>query len=361
MHTDRRTFVKAGGLAAVLGTTGLAGCNLFGDGGGAAAGQSWQYDPATLGPSPNVAFAGIDYATLYENREDLPDSMADSFQQPQDVPIRPEDVDQLVGVAGGEVVLNTGSSADFQRLLAFGSTALTGDLPREDIAADLESRAGASQVGEYEGYTLYESPIGGAGVANPQFDGSGVTALRDDAVVAGVGLYRNADTTVSGRQAAEQMIDASAGDVRRLDETDGTASDLQGRVGDGTVSTGVAVDPNLVATAEDAGGDVGGEIGGTSQFVSGFRGGGLGADVDGGTADLSLVLVYESGSRARDSGVVSIVRALKPEYESQSGIEEVSASRDGAVITATIRGDPQAIAEQGQSAATVLDVAPRGR
>lgn len=360
MVTNRRSFLKAGSAAAFLGTVGLAGCNQFLGGGDTTDAGSWQYDPAALASSPNVAFASADYGTMYENRDELPESMSEGFEVDSDSPMGPGDIDHLVGVGGGSVALQTGQSSDVGPMSMFGSLALTGDIPRDELAAEMESDDSASEVGDYEGYTLYEtSSFDDVGaVDTPGFGGSGAVALGDSAVVAGVVVERESQTDVTGRQTTEQMIDASAGNARRLSETSGPAQQLQSSLGDAIFSVGVEVDPEIVSTYAGAGGTPAAGGFDVGQYTDGFRAGGMSMDVGGDTSTFTFVAVYENGQRADEAAIDDAAEAMAPQMEGEEGIESISASRDGEVITVTVEGDTQTMFQAGQSTGSSFSLAP---
>lgn len=353
MQTNRRELLKATSAAAVLGATGLAGC--MGLGGGGSGSGTWQYDPAELGPSPNVVFGSMDYAALYEVQSELPESMQSDLETGEDSPISPEDLDQLSGVGGGRVSQSTESFS------MFGSTAVTGDLDREAMVDQIESEGDVSSVGEYDNYALYEASnleetdaVGGVG--GQSYDGSATVAIGDSAMVVGGGVSRDGESSVTGQEAVEHAIDASAGDAPLLDDAGGAATDLKGHLGDAMLTVGVAVDPDLVSLAEEMYGGSGGS-GGASQYISGLTGGGMTADVDGEEATFTAVLLYEDATRAEDSGVAGFVNFLEGELESEDGISDVSASQDGPAVTVTLTGDTTTLAEQGQSTGSSLGLA----
>lgn len=353
MNTNRRSFLKASGLAVALGSVGLAGCNQFIGGDGSTDAGTWQYDPRALASSPNVGFMSMDYGRLYENRDELPESMAEDFEtESADSPIGPADIDHVVGVGGGSADLSAESAAGGP-LSMFGSFAITGDIPRDELASELESDQTASEVGEYEGYTMYESAdfedLGEMDA--PGIGGSGAVALGDSAVVAGVVVEQNADVDVTGRRATEQMIDAQAGSARRISETSGPSQRLQNTLGETMVTVGLEVDPELVTLAQQAatGTQQSGDYD-LGQYTNGFRAGGFGMDIGGDVSEFTFVAIYESAERADEAAIDDTVEALAPNVEGQDGIESLSGSRDGEAITVTMTGDTQRLFEASQSA-----------
>ena len=346
MQTDRRTFLKASGMAAVMAATGLAGC---GDGGGGGSGD-WIYDPTEVSDVPNVAFGSMAYGTLYDNRDQLPASMQDNFETNPDSPLQPEDIDDMAGVGGGEV------SEDMQTAGAFGSLAITGDIPRGELEAEMESDGSAESAGSYEDYAMYtvsDLPNSVGGVpGSGQFQGSGAVAIGDDAMVAGFSYAQGLDLGATGESAVQTMIDSSAGNAGRLSDTSGPAQRVQDRLSDAMLSIGAEVDPDLVSLAGRLGGG-----GMAAQILAGLRGGGLGADVDGDTSTYRFVAVYDSEQAATDAGIADLVSGMQAQVEDQEGVESVDATQDGAVVEVTLTGDTEALAEQGAGAGPTLDVA----
>lgn len=347
MQTDRRSFIKASGMAAVMAATGLAGC---GGGGGGGSGD-WIYDPTAVADVPNIAFGSMAYGTLYDNREELPESMQENFQTDSESPLQPEDIDDMAGVAGGDV------SEDMASAGAFGSIAIIGDIPRSDLESELESEGSAEAAGSYEGYSMYtvsdlDDGVGGV-PGSGQFQGSGAVGIGDDAMVAGFSYAQGVDLGTSGESTVQTMIDASAGNAGRLSATSGPAQRVQDRLSDSMLSMGAEVDPELVSLAGQMGGG-----GMAAQVLAGLRGGGLGGDVDGETSTYRFVAVYESEQAATDAGIADLVSGMKAQVEDQEGVDSVEATQDGEVVEVTLTGDTQTLAEQGAGAGPTLDVAP---
>jgi len=352
MRTDRRSFVKASGMAAVLGTTTLAGCGgLLGGGGGGTAGD-FLYDPTVVANVQNVAFGSMAYGTFYDNREDLPESMQGDFETDPDSPLQPEDIDDIAGVGGGDV------SQDMQSMSAFGSVVVTGSIPRSEVESEVESEGDAESAGTYEGYSIYDVSNfddGMSGVpGSAEFQGSGSVGVGDEAMVIGVSVSQGMDPGATGENAARTMIDASSGDARQLSGADGPATTVQNRLGDRMMAVGAGVDPELVSQAQQMGGD-GGGMGG--QMLAGIRGGGFGADIDGETTTFVFLAVYDSEQSATEAGIADLVSGMSSRFEQEEGIDSVEAAQDGAIVEVTIEGDTQTLAEQGAGAGSTLGVA----
>lgn len=352
MRTDRRSFVKASGMAAVLGATSLAGCGgILGGGGGGATGD-WMYDPTVVADVPNVAFGSMAYGTFYENRDELPESMQGDFQTDPDSPIQPEDIDNLAGVGGGDV------SQDMGSMSAFGSVAITGSIPKSDMESQIESEGNAEAAGSYEGYSMYEVQNFDQGMTSvpgsEQFQGSGSVGIGDSAMVIGLSVSQGMDSVATGKNAAETMIDAASGNARQLSAADGPATQVQDRVGDSMMAVGAGVDPELVSVAQQMGG---GGQGMGGQMLAGIRGGGFGADIDGQTTTFRFVAVYDSEQSATEAGIADLVSGMSSRFEQQDGIDSVDSQQDGAVVEVTIEGDTQTLAEQGAGAGSTMSVA----
>jgi len=346
MQPTRRQFVAAGGLAAVLGTTGLAGCSGLLGGGGTSA-ESLQYDPAEVADTGNVLFGSMNYGDLYEMRDELPPSAQDSFEvDDEDSPFQASDVDQMVGVGGGDV------GQMMQSTSFFGSLGVTGSFDRQTMVDEIESEGEVTSAGEYGNFALYEvpelsqAPVGGVGQQTPQ--GSGTIGLSNGAMVMGVGVAQNSDLAVDGEEAAKAMIDASSGDVPRLSGSSGPAQDLQSRINDRLMAVGAEVDPDLVEMAQSLYG--GGPGMGGGAMLNGIRAGGLGADIDPETTTYEFVLIYDSGSSAEESGIADLVDGMSSQMEQQPAIDSVSSSRDGAAVTVEMSGSTEQILDQGPGA-----------
>lgn len=338
-------------MAAVLGTTGLAGCNGIGGGGGGGSAESWQYDPSSLATVGTRFFGSMDYAQMYENRDQFPESTQQNLEPSGDSPIDPADVDTLTGVGGAQ------ASMEGQSYAFFGSGAVTGSLDREALTSEVDSGGEVEETGEYEGYALYRATdLGQTGVGMGQYQGSGSFGVGDSAVVFGVSLSQNADVGVTGEDAVRASIDASTGNAALLRDNSEYATQLSDTIGDATMRLGLEIDPSLVETAQQQAGE-----GMQSQFVSGIRAGGLGAAIRGETTTFTFVAIYENSQRAEDSGIVGFANGMSTQLENQDGINSVSASQDGAAVVVTIEGDTQTLMEQGQSqAGPTFDLAPRG-
>ena len=343
MQTDRRSVLKAGGVLAALGTTGLAGCSGFLGGGDAAPGD-YRYDPSVLAETENKFFGNVDYAGLYEARENFPESTRESFESAEDSPVAPEEIDTFTGVAGAQIAIEDAPSSS-----VFGSMALLGSFEASAVQSDLEAD-GAQESGEYEGFTLYENvDESSPGDIADGGEGSAVAAVRDGVAIFGAaGSEGGSGAGVTGRQAAETMIDAGNGDVDRLEATSDRAGQLTDRFGDANVMVGGQVDPALVETAMAQG-----QQGAQTQFINGVRAGGFGMTVEGTTTTMTLALLYTDAERAENSGVQELADlASQQAVENNPGLDSVEAEYDGNAAVVTVEGETETIFEEGASAGT---------
>lgn len=338
METNRRAVLKAGGIAALMGSTGLAGCSggLLGDDGGSGSSgpESWQYDPSVLGESPNVFFGSMDYATIYENREFFPEDTRNSLEQTDSsTPVNPEDIDFLSGVGGGNVSMmdNSGSGA--------GSVAVAGSFDRDAIADEVESQEDSTQVGEYEGYTLYESTTVGQQMG-PDASGSATVGVGDGALVAGFAFASGTSTSSSGRDAVETAIDSSTGSADSLRGNNEYATTVADNVGDATARVGGVGDPDLIDQYSAMAGSQ------TRTYVDGMRAGGFGMALEGETTTFTVVLAYESSQAAGDTGLTDLVEGFGPQFEQEEGINSVGAEQNDSAVVITVEGDTQTLLQQ---------------
>lgn len=337
METSRRSVLKAGGTAALLGVTSLAGCSGI-LGGGEVSPADYQYDPATLVETQNRFFGLADYAGLYEAREYFPQSTQESFESSEDTPVNPEDIETMVGVGGAQI-----SMSDSGGGTVFGSLGVLGSFDKGTVEDSIQSEGDAEQSGEYEGFTLYEntnsasSDVVGGGVPT---DATATAAAGDGAVIIGFAAA-DGEAGVTGDQAARTMIDAGNGDVELLNDNSDYASSLRDRLGDSSVMMGGEVDPGLVEMATQSGGM-------QTQFVNGIRAGGFGMTVDGETTTMSVVGIYTDSQAAEDSGVVELVDFASDQAVDESqGIDSVNAEYDGNAVVVSVEGQTQTIFDQG--------------
>jgi hypothetical protein len=341
MTTNRRDVLKSGGLAALIGVTGLAGCSgggLLGDGNDAGK-TSWQYDPSSLVEAENKLFGSLDYAQIYENRDYLPESSREDYETDSDSPVSAEDIGQMTGVGAGRYTPAEQSGA------VFGSVAVTGEFGKDAITGSIGSESEAEKVGEYEGYVLYEnaeSVTGGAGL-DPGTQASATVGVGDGAIVMGVVSQQQTDVGVTGEDAVRKMIDASNGNAPLLRDNSEYASQVSSEVGGKSMRVGGEVDPDLVATMQQATTTT------SAQFFQGIRAAGFGATIDGETTTFTFTGVYKDGETAKNTGIVGLVNASSEQAVQESeGIDRLTASRNDGAISIEMEGQTKAIfAEDG--------------
>jgi hypothetical protein len=338
METTRRSVLRAGGVAAVLSATGLAGCSGL-LGGGSSGPSDYQYDPGSLQETQTQMFGSADYAGLYEARENFPESTRQSFESGGDSPVDPADIETMTGVGGAELSMSSGPGT------VFGSFGVLGAFERGTIEESIQSEGNAEQTGEYEGFTLYEN----AGSASPNAIG-GVTADTTTTAAVGDGVLvvgfaaagGGGDAGVTGDQAARTMIDAGNGNAELLRSNSDYATQLDDRLGDSSVVVGGEVDAGLVEAATQ------GTSGMRGQLISGLRAGGFGMRVDGETTTMNAVAIYTDAESAEQSGVKELVDlGSQQAVDGNPGLDSVSASYDGSAVVVTVEGDTRTIFEQG--------------
>jgi hypothetical protein len=338
METSRRSVLKAGGTAALLSVTSLAGCSGI-LGGGNVSPADYQYDPATLVETQNRFFGLADYAGLYEARENFPESTQESFESSEDTPVNPEDIETMVGVGGAQISMSGSGGGAF-----FGSLGVLGSFDKSTIEESIQSEDDAQQSGEYEGFTLYENTGSESSnvVGGVPTDSTATAAAGDGAVIIGFAAADGeGEPSVTGDQAARTMIDAGNGDAELLNDNSDYASSLRDRIGDSSVMMGGEVDPGLVEMATQAGGM-------QTDFVNGIRAGGFGMTVDGETTTMSAVGIYTDSQAAEDSGVVELVDfASDQAVDENPDIDSVDAEYDGNAVVVSVEGQTQTIFDQG--------------
>jgi len=347
MSPDRRTVLKVGGLAAALGATGLAGCNGFLGDSEELGPADYRYDPSALVETENVFFGNLDYAALYENREYFPDSEQDMFEPTEDTDFDPEELDAVTGVGGAQISVGESTSST-----VFVSLAVLGSFEASTVQSDLEDEE-AEQIGEYEGYTLYEETQEASNGNTIADDTSYVVAVRDGVVIAGVAETEGeAVTEVTSREAAEAMVDAANEEVDRLDTDGEYMSQLSDRFGDATMTMGARIDSGVTTLATTAGGQQAG------QYVDGLRGGGVGMTVDGETTTIESALLYEDSEAAEDTGIVDVFGLFEDQaVEEDNGITDITTEYDGNAVVITLAGETKRLFEESAESASGGDLA----
>jgi len=339
MATDRRTFLKTG-TAAVAGMAGLSGCsgNLFGGGsGGPGSAGNWLYDPSILLETQNKFYGSLDYATLYEARQNLPESTQSAFELSEESPIPPEDIDTMTGV-GGAVLDQSGGTGS-----GVGSIALLGSFSAGDLSSAIEGSGEVSQTGEYEGYTLFTSDsLGATGAMAGPTEGSATVALGEGAMIVGFAGSNGGNAPATGRQAVETMIDADAGNAQRLLGNNQYLDQLSDALGSGIAVGGGQIDPALLEQTGTTGGSSS-----MAQFTEGIRAGGGAVQLNGETTTFTFAGVYEDAETAEGTGIVALVNGMSSRMTQDSeAIESVDASYDGPAVVLKITGNTRTLFAQ---------------
>jgi len=343
MTMNRRSFMKASGMAAALGVTGLAGCNGLLGGGGSGP-TNWQYDPETLSSTQMRMFGSMQYGDLYEMRDELPGSMGSAFETESTSSVSQEDIDMFSGVAGGQLSMETQSGS------FFGSMVITGSFDPDAIGQEMASSENTQESGEYEGYTLYEGANldqelpGGSMPGQTPTDATATVAVSADAVVFGVTVDQGTDLGVNGQQSVEAMIDANSGSGTRLADANDHVRQFHSKLGGDTMVVGGDVDPELLEMAQEQSG-----AGMGSQMMNGLRAAGFSAGIDPSTTTYTFALIYESSQAAEDSGIVGLVNMMSQQASESEEINSIDANQDGSSIVVTVEGDTQALLSQGQN------------
>lgn len=375
MDTNRRSVLKASGIAALFGATGLAGCS------GVVGGDSpadWQYDPSILTEARSKFYGSVEYTDLWAQRDKLPPSVRqglDRIEETDRFPFAPSDLGYSSGVGGFSVVTSAGIPA------LFTSTATTGSFTAEEIQETVSMSLGISlsdnplveAAGSHGGYTIYrmrspgEGGGGGtgsgdsaepAGLSSPSM-GDAAFGIDDGAVVAG-----NAASFGPGGITAEQtvrmMIDAGGGGgVPSVQASNEHLQGISGRIGGDTFRVAASFDPaavTLVTTLNSAAlslfsgllgtfDPTGASAAATSVaedvldvVYDNLRGIGLGVDVGDETTTITFVLSYNWADSARSTGLVQIFDLAGTEAETSPAIDSFDAEYDGREIVVEATG-----------------------
>jgi len=341
METDRRSVLKASGVAALLSTTGLAGCSgILGGSGGGSSAASWQYDPAELQETENKFFGAADLAGLYEVSQELPEDVSGEFEETEDSPIDPEQLELASGVGGLSVSVSGGSSD------GFGSFVVTGSFSTSEITDEVEQSGEAQQIGEYEGYSLWENAGDSVGAGVGGGESSAVIGVTDGTMVIGASGSDQGSPSITGEAAARKMIDAGNGNAELLKNNNEFIQTLSDNLGNGMIQFGGTVDPALIAAFSGMGGS-------GSQFTDGFRSAGANMTIDGETTTITAVAVYTDGEAAEETQIVTIIDGFSEELTNQPGFNSVNAEYSGSAVVVTVEGDTETLLEQGAGQAPI--------
>lgn len=261
---DRRTFVKVAGMASVAATAGMAGCQGGGDdgstddspsdgsisGGATARYNQWLYADAVEG---SESFAvSLDWETASNQQSSQSTASSDESLRDDALAITPISwlfVGALsVGFGLSQLGLNSaveeGGPTEYVHV-ASGGIIIEGSYDTESLATSIE-QAGASQVEEYNGYTLYQQS-GTQGTA---------IGLSSETVVVVQGSGENVSDPLAR---VKGIIDAGAGERTLLSEDSESFNDVANALPNRSVM-GAAHRPEpepLNSSSGEEGGDTG--------------------------------------------------------------------------------------------------------
>lgn len=263
MHSRRSVLA---GCGAVLGAAALGGCNVLDSGGGGAGASvysDWFYEP----DADSVAFTFLQYAEVAEI-----DGLPEGFLASEFVGIPIEEFDHAVNIASNSLY--------------------EGSFDADEFRDGFESEQGLSleAEGQLDGYDLYA-----VGVVDYQI------ALRDGRAVFGA------------TDSLEQFLDAGAGEVDRLVDTNDDADEFVGELGAGHGVSG------RIKLSDDASP---GEM--RENVVAGGEQVNYGDD----TVEYEQVVLFETEADVDEE-------AVRSDYEDDDDLSDVSSSSDGRFVTVT--------------------------
>jgi hypothetical protein len=223
---DRRQFVKLAGMASIVATGGLAGCQDGGNGDGDGTEDGTPDNDDGTGGGTTARYNDWVYADANADREmfavsldwqSIPD-MDDGQATPQENEALQNDVLATTPVSFlfvgalsvGFGLAQTGVDSVVQEEgdgptefvhVASGGIVLEGSYDEESLAQSVEE-AGATEVEEYNGYTLYENDTSGA-----------VIGLSSDTIIT---VQRSSDGVSDPLARTKGLADAGAGDKTPL-------------------------------------------------------------------------------------------------------------------------------------------------
>lgn len=340
MALSRRSLLRAGGLAAVLGTTGLAGCSGALSGGGGRSPGDWQFDPGIHTDSANVFFGTADYAGLYEHRTHLPASTRETLETSSAVPLESEQIETVTGVGAVQF-----SSLDGSRT-TFGSVVILGSFDRADAEQLVETQGSPEASRQHRAFTLYEGVDGqeagglrGVPGGPTPFTMTAV-AVGDGAMVVGASVVRGRNSgMVLARDVAATTIDAATGNAPRLQARNRRARRLAELVEDPTLAVGLQADPELLARTQQAASGI------QERLLAGLRGAGFGMAIDGASTTQTLVGFYEDSDTAAATDAVELVDGMQ--VTQREAVERVDATVDGDAVVVTVTGNTRGLLTDG--------------
>lgn len=317
MNGSRRTFLKASGAAALLGLSGCTGVLRSDDGldeDGPPGYTTWLYDPKALLGVDTRGFASYDVQSVLDRRDELPEDPFENLDEANEriEAVDLEEIEHLSLVGGGET--------DYSR---YGvSFVVEGSFDVEAIRSELESEGEGMEyeTGSYQGYDLYYGEQESAYSSQ-----SSAVALSGDAVVFGM----VEDEEVTGRAAAEAMIDADGGSRAGYYDESEYARILVDAMGDATFVMGAEFD--LGSGVRDRIQDERARALSEGLAAAGMTGT-LGAE----TTDYEFVLAYEEGTDVPEESAQALVdEAREQSPEAFEHVEDVSIRSGDRTLTVT--------------------------
>ena len=347
MTNTRRSFLQASGAAALLGLSGCTGV-LDDDEGlndsGPPAYTSWMYDPRELLGVETRGYATFDIESVLAQRDSLPSDPFEGLEQANEEleVVDLEEFSRMTAVGG--------STLNAENPELGGSIVLEGSFDVDAITERIESEGDSSQyrTGSYEGYDLYY------GEQENEFQGttnSFAFAINEEHVVVG---GSNSDA-MSGRAAAEAMIDTSNGDrtgyYNRSDYAERLVNEFSGT----TMSMGVEFDLGTLIRDQVQDDRV-------RLVLSGLGAAGMAATIDGEMATNEILLVYEEDAEVPEDTARDLLdEARNQQPEAFEQFEDVSISSGDRTLRFTIEVDTQRLWEEsGLGPTGVADTATGG-
>lgn len=344
MTHSRRTFLQASGAAALLGLSGCTGV-LDDDEGlgnsGPPGHTSWLYDPKDLLGVETRGYATFDIESVLAQRDSLPSDPFEGLEQAN------EEIDQVDLEEFSRMTMVGGSTLNAENPELGGSFVLEGSFDVETITDEIESSGNDSQyeTGSYEGYELYY------GEQVNEFQGttnSFAVAINENNVVVG---GSNSDA-MSGRDAAETMIDTNNGDQARYYNQSDYAERLVDEFSGTTMSMGVEFDLGTLIRDQIQDDNV-------RLLLSGLGAAGMAATIEGETATNEILLVYEEDAEVPEDTARDLLdRAREEEPAAFEQFGDVSISSGDRTLRFTMEVDTQQLWEQsGLGPTSVADSA----
>jgi hypothetical protein len=336
MEQSRRSFLKSGGVAALLTATGLAGCtgdaNPLGGGGGGGGGNyaGWLYDPtAVLEDADYQGFATMSIADVYGNMDQFPDDVQEGLEtfndELEDVDL--EEMDDMTGIGYGYPTQAGGGTRG-------GATAVfSGSFDADDIEdaidqANEEAGSEENQLEEeddYEGYSVYtqESSYQPYGSDETVVNSLAVAFDSKYVVVGGMTAGEEQSTALD---AVETMIDRNNGDADKWTSENDDAKELVNNIGDTTVAAGAIWDQDLADLARGSAED---EV---TEVLEDLVGAGQASKLKGESVETKVVLVYDDADAADKETVQEFVDYSRDESDAADELEEPNVSKKGRSI-----------------------------